>query len=219
MKTAPSGSTRSYEDHAGETPYFDHVGGMVRNNVIYNDGAHRLETGIELMNVTGTEVYHNTVISVSQPFNCMEYRWENTTVTIKNNLCSHRIMPRNGAQGETEANITDASLSLFVDAGGLDFHLNSDAAAAIDNGVVLAEGKAGVDMDGELRGAQPDIGADERAAATVASPLRVRASVDARPAGPVRAWTVRGRAVGRDGPRGPVPLLRRGDPAPRLLLR
>ena len=167
MKTSPDGYVRTYDDHAGESPYFDHIGGMVRNNVIYNDAAHRLETGVELMNVTGTEVYHNTVISAAEPFNCMEYRWPNTTVIMKNNLCSHRIMARDGAQGETAANVENAVLSWFVDPEIADFHLKSGVSAAIDKGVALDSAKAGVDIDGQAHGSAPDIGADEYGVAMV----------------------------------------------------
>jgi hypothetical protein len=205
MKTAASGHTRTYEDHAGESPYFDHMGGMIRNNVVYNDGDHRLETGIELMNVTGTEVYHNTVVSVVQPFNSMEYRWENTAVVIKNNLCSHAIMQRNGAGAETAANITDAALSLFVDPGHYDLHLRDDASAAIDGGVVLPEGKAGKDMDGVAIGEEPDIGADQLSPATGSRIGPTRGRPGAANTRPARFFTLTGRRLARPRPFRPLP--------------
>ena len=162
MKTSQDGLVRSYGDNAGESPYFDHIDGMVRNNVIYNDESHRLETGVELMNVSNIEVYHNTIVSIAEPFNCMEYRWPNTTAILKNNLCTHRIMERDGARAQSAANITNASVSFFVNSAELDFHLKSSATTAIDQGVSLSGTKAGVDMDRQLRNGTPDIGADER---------------------------------------------------------
>jgi hypothetical protein len=176
MKTSASGLIRSYDDHAGENPFYDHVGGMIRNNVIYNDSDHRLETGIELMNVLDTEVYHNTVVSLADPFNSIEYRWPDTRVTIKNNLCTHRILARNDAIGDLTGNIENARLAWFADYAQADLHLSAGAAPAIDNGVVLADGKAGRDIDGDGRGDAPDIGADERngEAVSLVAPARSR---------------------------------------------
>jgi len=68
---------------------------------------------------------------------------------------------RDGASGTLSNNIEAAPLSLFVDPGALDFHLQAGAAQAIDEGVPVAE--AGVDVDGEAHDVgPPDIGADER---------------------------------------------------------
>ncbi|MBD3419252.1 MAG: hypothetical protein GF398_03950 [Chitinivibrionales bacterium] len=174
MKRDSSGFARTYSDAAGATPYFDHIGGIVRNNVVYNQSGIHLETGIEIMNVKDAEVYHNTVISEDQPFNSMEYRWPNTTVTIKNNLCTHRIMKRDNASGNLAANITNASTNLFANIAGRDFHLKNGSSTAIDRGVTLPGNKSGVDIDGVARGANPDIGADETNSVAVAPPARPR---------------------------------------------
>ena len=161
MKVTETGPLeRHYHDGRGTDPYFDHIGGMVRNNTVWNEAGIRLESGIELMNVIDVEVYHNTIVSLSPPYSSIEYRWPNTHVVLKNNLCSHRIMARNGAQALTASNHQNAPLSFFVDAAIGNLHLHPNAEVR-HQGVVLPEGKAGVDMDCELRGAQPDIGADE----------------------------------------------------------
>ncbi len=194
MKTSESGLIRSYEDHAGEDPYYDHVGGMIRNNSVYNDLDHRLETGIELMNVLDVEVYHNTVLSIAEPFNSIEYRWPDTRVTIINNLCSHRIMRRNEAQGHLAANIEQAANNWFVNSEEGDFHLSETATSAIDQGVVLEDRKAGLDIDGELRGDSPDIGADERDGVETVMTARVRRRI--KTISSVRVYD----CLGRTGP-------------------
>lgn len=161
MNQTPGSFSRHYPDGAGDNPYFDHIGGIVRNNTVWNRSGIHLETGIELMNVKDAEVYHNTVVALDAPFNSMEWRWPNTTVSIKNNLVSHALMPRNGAQAQMQTNLENALPALFVDAAGGDLHLAPTAAQAIDKGSALQTGLAVNDMDCQPRDAKPDIGADE----------------------------------------------------------
>jgi hypothetical protein len=162
MKTSDTGPmVRSYPDNAGTAPYFDHVGGIIRNNVVFNRGGIHLESGIELSNVNGTEVYHNTVYSVDPPFSSIEYRFPNTRVAIVNNLVSQRIMLRDGATATVIGNnVSGVGAGAFIDAADGDLHLTAGA-DAIDRGSALDAGKAGVDIDGEVHGDKPDIGADE----------------------------------------------------------
>ena len=173
MKQSADGLVRTYADGAGATPYSDHVDGVIRNNMIYNGAGVHLETGIELMNVTGTAVYYNTVYSTDEPFNSIEYRWPDTRVTIVNNLTSHRIMQRDGAQASTDGNVTGATASLFVDAAAGDLHLAAGADAVIDKGAVLQPEAGGVDIDGTPHGSIPDIGADEYLGAGGTTPRRL----------------------------------------------
>lgn len=162
MKTVENGAIeRHYADQLGDSPYFDHIHGIIRNNVLYNESGIHLESGIELMNVHNVQVYNNTIFSEDQPFNSLEYRWPNTTVTIKNNLFSHNIMPRNDAQGILEANLQNVSADLFLDISNHDFHLISDALSAIGTGAPLHDSLFGSDIDGEKAGNQIDIGADQ----------------------------------------------------------
>ncbi len=161
MKQAADGLVRTYPDGAGEEPYRDHIDGIIRNNVIFNKAGVHLETGIELMNVATTGVYHNTVYSSDEPFNCIEYRWPATRVVIVNNLTSHRIMERNDAQGELSGNVTGVPASFFVNVSGGDVHLAAGANAAIDKGTAVPADLAGTDIDGTVRGGSPDVGADE----------------------------------------------------------
>lgn len=162
MKTVENGNIeRHYADGLGDDPYFDHINGIIRNNVLHNESGIHLETGIELMNVHNVQVYNNTIFSEDTPFNSLEYRWPNTTVTIKNNLLSHNIMPRNGASGTVEANLENCSNSLFVDPQNHDFHLKESAVSAIGTGVVLSDSLFGVDIDGEKMDESAELGADQ----------------------------------------------------------
>jgi hypothetical protein len=163
MKTSPNGHDRKYPDGRGDAPYFDHLDGIIRNNVIFNASGVHLESGIELLNVSGTEVYHNTLYSVNTPFSGIEYRWPNTKATIKNNLLGFKIVKRDGAVAELAGNLENAATANFVDISKGDFHLVTQAGSSspINQGVVLASGKAGLDFDGKTRDDKPDIGAYE----------------------------------------------------------
>ncbi len=161
MKTKPEGLVREYEDGAGKDPYVDHLGGVIRNNVIYNAKGIHLESGIELANVTGVKVLHNTVVSQDPPFSSIEYRWPNTRVEIRNNIVSHRIRQRNEAVAKLDHNLLNASPALFLGHAKGDLRLSAQAKDAIDRGMRLPDGQVAHDIDGVKRGQQPDIGAYE----------------------------------------------------------
>ncbi|MEZ4228275.1 MAG: hypothetical protein R3B89_03860 [Polyangiaceae bacterium] len=161
-----NGNTRDYSDdpYPGVS-YIGHYDGVIRNNVIWANIAY-FDTGIELDQARGAKVFHNTIAigdGATGFFTGIDYRFGNTLVEIKNNL-AQRITVRNGAMGTLDGNLEAAPLSIFVNAGGGDFHLaaGSAADAAVDQGVTL--GESGVDLDGEThdKGSAPDIGADER---------------------------------------------------------
>ncbi len=159
MKQEASGHTRVYPDNEGEKPYFDFIGGIVVNNVIFNDSTVKLETGIELMNIKGTQILHNTIVSLTQPFNSMEYRWPNTNVFIMNNLFSHNLMPRNDAQAETDANIQNTPEGYFANRITGDLTLTDKAVNAIDKAVSTTYAVE-KDFNYTTR-SKPDIGAYE----------------------------------------------------------
>lgn len=162
MKTEENGTIeRHYPDGLGDTPYFDHIGGIVRNNVIYNEEGIHLESGVELSNVHDVKVYNNTVISAETPFSSIEYRWPNTTVDLKNNICSHSIKERNSASATAEANLINAPVTLFENPGNYNFHLKDDATTAIGQGVTIPDSLFGVDMDGQKPDTSWEIGADQ----------------------------------------------------------
>jgi len=146
-----------------------HFRGIVRNNFIvanddrlFDQGSGGFDAGIALEQVCNAEVVHNSVFSTRAPFSSIEWRFAGNAGRIANNLVSHNLRPRDGASATLAGNLANAPASLVVDlASAGDLHLRSDASAAIDQGVVLPAGIADEDIDGELRGAAPDVGADE----------------------------------------------------------
>lgn len=161
MRTDPYTVERKYPDGKGNSPYLDHIGGIVRNNVIWNRKGIHLEAGIEIMNADGAEIYNNTIVSGDAPFSGIEYRWPNTSITVKNNLLSHNLNPRDGAKAVLVANVENTAATSFKDAASGDLHLSDKAAAAIDKGAKLSTNMVDTDFDGKARGATPDIGAYE----------------------------------------------------------
>lgn len=164
MKRAPSGVDRKYPDGRGDSPYLDHIDGIIRNNVVWNGAGIHLESGIELMNAGGTEVYHNTIYSVEAPFSGIEYRFPDARVIIKNNLLGHKLVKRDNAVAEVGGNYENAGAAVFMDAAKGDLRLASGSflALLLDKGVALPEGKSGLDADGKVRIGLPDVGAYER---------------------------------------------------------
>jgi len=162
-------SGRTYDDDPcpGGT-YIGHFGGIIRNNFIvanddrlFDQGAGGFDSGIGLEQACGAMVLHNSVVSTRAPFSSIEWRFSNTSATIKNNVVSHNLRPRDGASADLAGNLDNAPPTLFVDVLSGDLHLRADATAAIDQGVLLPPGLVDDDIDCEARDDTPDIGADE----------------------------------------------------------
>jgi len=140
----------------------DHLGGIVRNNIIYASMPH--DVVIEMVYAKGWLVAHNTAILL-HPDGVdwgMEARYPGTQGTFAYNLTNMRIWhDREGGQGVTLGNITNAEASWFVDVASANLHLISTATAAIDQAATLAD--VSDDFDGDARpiGPAPDVGADE----------------------------------------------------------
>jgi hypothetical protein len=164
-----NGTGREYDDDPcpGVGGYVGHFGGIIRNNTIWAARPEMFQSqlgfdsGIALEQACGTGVYHNTIVSLQQPFTNIEYRFANTSADIANNLTTHGIIERDGGQAMLMGNLSDQGTEHFVDAAGGDLHL-ADGSSAIDAGVVLAAGVADEDIDGDARDGSPDVGADER---------------------------------------------------------
>ncbi|RMG99347.1 MAG: hypothetical protein D6705_03490 [Deltaproteobacteria bacterium] len=163
-----NGKTRVYpDDPCPGAGYLGHIDGIVRNNVIVGKrpelfaSASGMDSGVALEQACGPIVVHNTVVALEPPFVSMEYRFENTSAVIRNNLVTHDIVARDGGQATLSGNVEQAPLSEFVDPASGDVHLVAGA-AAVDAGDVLA-GEEAVerDIDGDPRDALPDPGADE----------------------------------------------------------
>ncbi len=155
-----SGTERDYpDDPYPGVGYIGHYDGIIRNNFIFAtiDG---FDSGITLEQAHGSKIVHNTVVSIQQPFNCIEWRWDNTDVVIKNNLVSHNLMDRGGT-AELGGNLENAPASVFENRNAGELHLVSGASSCIDQGVALPGGLCDEDIDGDPRDANPDVGADE----------------------------------------------------------
>jgi hypothetical protein len=151
---------RKYGDQPGEA-YVGHYGGSIRNNVVVASRP-GMDTGIGLEQARGARVYHNTVYAgarASGYFSSIDYRFQNTTVDIVNNLVT-RITVRDGAKARRGRNVESVPARWFRSPARLDFHLSRAATGAIDRGVPI--GGAGLDIDGTPHAVDaPDLGADE----------------------------------------------------------
>jgi hypothetical protein len=139
----------------------DHEGGIITNNVFYRDPGlpQAVDVPIYVGDSPGTKIFHNTVLVRGSYPNAIEYRFPSTTgLVIKNNLTDARILARDGAKGEVAGNNIAAKTTWFVDVANGDLHL-LPTAPVIDQAVGLAE--VTTDVDGQPRGASPDVGADE----------------------------------------------------------
>jgi len=151
------------------TPYFDHEGGIVRNNFVYLTPAFMSATrkagsdgSIIAWNSPGTQVDHNTVLLNGNEFYSTEFRFATTTnCTARNNLSDAPIHLRDSAKATQSANLGNAVPGMFANAAGADLHLVSTTTNAIDKGTNLTT--VTNDFDGDLRpkGSAADIGADE----------------------------------------------------------
>lgn len=159
---------RTYPDApCGGKSNVGHYGGVIRNNTVFADSAALFasaagfDTGVALEQACEAKVLHNTVFSTAAPFSAIEWRFANTSATLLNNLTSHRQIARDGATADARGNVETAVPALFVDAAAGDLHLAPTAAAAIAKGVAVPAGQCDADLDGDPRGATPDVGADE----------------------------------------------------------
>ncbi len=168
---------RTYSDApCGGATNVGHYGGVIVNNfVVANDprlftSSSGFDTGIGLEQSCETNVLHNTVVSTSAPrSSSIEWRFTNTVAPIANNLTTDRLVPRDGARATTVGNVENASLSLFADVAAANLHLVPGATIAIDKAAPLAM-PVSFDIDGDARGAAPDVGADELPVATPTVP-------------------------------------------------
>jgi hypothetical protein len=158
------------------TAYFDHAGGVVRNNFIYlapgllsasrkasSDGS------IIAWNSPGTQVDHNTVLLNGNEFYAVEFRFASTTnCTARNNLTDAPIHLRDNAAATQSGSLLNATPSMFVNATAADLHLRPTATNAIDKAANLTT--VTNDFDNEFRpnGVRSDVGADEL---TIVAPI------------------------------------------------
>ena len=128
------GITLGLQQRSVTTPgKFDHVGGIIRNNVFYRSATMPGDVGIYVGDCPDAQIYHNTVLMNGTYESAIEYRFKATTnCQIKHNLTDAPITPRAGASGEVAANLTSAKLPWFVSPAAGDFRLQATATEAID---------------------------------------------------------------------------------------
>jgi len=138
---------------------WDHVGGIIRNNVIFRKGTG--DVGISVNHHKDFKIYNNTVFqSYTFPWD-IEYRFSSSSGEIRNNLTGGPIFQRDGATATVKNNHQGIQTAWFEDFNNADLHLTVAAELLIDAAVVLDE--VPDDYDGHARpvGEAPDIGADE----------------------------------------------------------
>ncbi len=162
-----NGNQRVYaDDPYPGIGYIGHYDGLIRNNFIAVDSTdlfgseYGFDSGISLEQAHGTIVAHNSVVASQAPFSSIEWRFDNTDVSLLNNLVSHNLRDRGGQAG-LQGNLENAPLSWFEDPPAGDLHLVSGA-GALNAGVPLTAGTCDQDIDGQPRDERPDVGADER---------------------------------------------------------
>jgi hypothetical protein len=155
--------SRAYPDNPlqGVSGYVGHIGGMIRNNFVYGDIESYFVMGIGLEQALNAKVYHNTVFSTGGTFSSIDVNYANSNPVVRNNLLAvPGLTVRNGARPSRSANVASATAGLFKNPAAGDLRLLPTAALAINQGQPL-NGEVPEDIDGNTRGTQPDLGADE----------------------------------------------------------
>jgi len=137
-------------------------GGIIRNNMIYNNGAALFDdVGIGLETSPNTKVYNNTIY-IEYP-NAIEYRFTETTNTsITNNLTNNAIQSRNGGQATLTTNYSNAQASWFEDISSGNLRTTTNIANITDQGTSLpADLTMDIDKTSRPQGTANDIGASE----------------------------------------------------------
>lgn len=137
-------------------------GGIIRNNMIYNNGAGIFnDVGIGLETSPNTKVYNNTIY-IAYP-NAIEYRFAaSNNVNIVNNLTNKSIKSRDGGQATLSTNHVNAAASWFENISTGNLRLTSEIPTVTNHGTSLPDDVA-VDIDQTIRpqGSAYDIGAYE----------------------------------------------------------
>jgi len=151
------------------TPYFDHAGGVIRNNFVClvpglmtasrtagSDGS------LIAWNSPGTQIDHNSVLLNSNELYAIEFRFASTTNgTARNNLADAPVHLRDSAKATLSSNLLSAVPTMFANSAAADLHLVASATNAIDKGLTLSIVTNDFDGVPRPRGARSDIGADE----------------------------------------------------------
>jgi hypothetical protein len=161
-------SGRSYDDDPClGVPTAGHFLGVIANNFIAATdpdlfaSPNGADSGIALWYACGVTVAHNTIAMSDAPYSAIEWRFDTTSALVVNNLTTHSLVPREEATATTVGNLENVAAVEFVDLAAHDLHL-SEGATAIGAGDAQGTTLAPDDIDGDVRPATPDVGADQR---------------------------------------------------------
>ncbi len=166
--------------------------GIIRNNMIYNDGASQFhDVGIGLESSPNTKVYNNTIY-IEYP-NAIEYRFaETTNVEITNNLCNKAISSRNDGQATLSTNLTIAQTDWFLNLEEGNLKLASNIPELVDQGAQLYDLNFDIDQTTRPQGNGFDIGAHEYIVPTsLANIQEVRSTISLFPNPASDAFTIK----------------------------
>src|SRR5207244_1807989 len=117
-----------------QTTGFDHQGGAVRNNFVYQrpglfSATRRAASDgqIVVYDSPNTQVYHNTVLTSGNSAFSVEVRWS-TGAVFANNLADAPLHARDGGAYTGGGNYLSATPAMFAGAANADFHLVVSAA-------------------------------------------------------------------------------------------
>ena len=166
---SPLAGERTYSDEGCDLDvHVDHYRGVVRNNMLFVGGEAFMEanpsyeSGIHLWSCCQGNVVHNTVVGMKAPYSSIEWRREGSTgIQILNNLVSHNLRERTGAQAMSLGNLEDADETIFINIEEGDLHLDPLTLGALNAAEDLQVGLADHDFEGDPRLGARDIGADE----------------------------------------------------------
>lgn len=103
---------------------FDHVGGIIRGNVVVNLNRWSDEA-IEANAAKEVRIEHNTVLVLGQADWSISARFDTASATVVNNLTNRRILRRNGGHVDERGNVVTATPEWFVDPGAANLRLSA----------------------------------------------------------------------------------------------
>lgn len=150
---------------------FDHEGGVIRNNFVYQrpglfSEARKAGSDGQILvyDSPETKVYHNTVLTNGNSRLSLEVRWATSGVDFSNNLADAPLRARDGGIYSGSGNYLSATPGMFVNSATGDLHLLDNAATrsfVIDRAAPLAGVATDWDAQSRPTGAAAEVGADE----------------------------------------------------------
>ena len=141
-------------------PYFDHVRGAIRNNVVWNLNSWANE-GIEVNAGHDVRIEHNTVYVQGKIPWSIGVRFPSCTALVRNNLSNQEIRLRDRAQALQAHNVTSAKAEWFLNAEKANLRLRRAAVVAIDEGMTIPDVQFDLLRRPRTIGGAADIGAFE----------------------------------------------------------